>query len=108
VRPSAVALLADPADRVAAYQAAMAAAGRRTGRSTMQAARTFSAKLERAGGWEQMSRARQLDAIGKARSFASWMMVTGQLTIDADVLGRVCLRLGTSARTFCPMHTPGS
>ena len=30
------------------------------------------------------------------------MMVTGQLTIDADVLGRVYLRLGTAARSFCP------
>ena len=100
--PAAVALAAEHVDRVAAYQATMRATGRKTGRSTMQAARTFSVKLERAGGWDQMSRARQLDAIGKARSFASWMMVTGQLTIDADVLGRVYLRLGTSARAFCP------
>ncbi|MDP3968994.1 MAG: hypothetical protein Q8Q02_12000, partial [Nocardioides sp.] len=100
--PAAVALAAEHADQVSAYQAAMAAAGRKTGRSTMAAARTFSVKLERAGGWEQMSRARQLDAIAKARSFASWMMVTGQLRIDADVLGRVYLRLGTSARTYCP------
>jgi integrase/recombinase XerD len=100
--PAAVALAAEHIDRVAAYQAAMTAAGRKTGRSTMQAARTFCAKLERAGGWEQLSRARQLDAIAKARSFASWLMVTGQLTIDADVLGRVYLRLGTSARVFCP------
>jgi integrase len=100
--PAAVALADEHADRVTAYQASMATAGRKTGRSTMAAARTFSAKLERAGGWEQMSRARQLDAIAKARSFASWMMVTGQLTIDADVLGRVYLRLGTAARTFCP------
>jgi integrase/recombinase XerD len=30
------------------------------------------------------------------------MMVTGQLTIDADVLGRVYLRLGTAARAFRP------
>ena len=100
--PAAVALAAEHADRVTAYQVVMATAGRKTGRSTMAAARTFSVKLERAGGWEQMSRARQLDAITKARSFASWMMVTGQLTIDPDVLGRVYLRLGTSARTFCP------
>jgi integrase len=100
--PTAVALVAENADLVAAYQTAMRATGRKTGRSTMAAARTFSAKLERAGGWDQISRARQLDAIAKARSFASWMMVTGQLTIDADVLGRVYLRLGTSARSFCP------
>jgi integrase/recombinase XerD len=100
--PAAVAPAVEHADRVAAYQATMRATGRKTGRSTMQSARTFSVKLERAGGWDQMSRARQLDAIGKAHSFASWMMVTGQLTIDADVLGRVYLRLGTSARAFCP------
>lgn len=100
--PAAVALAAEHIDRVSAYQEAMDAAGRKTGRSTMQAARTFSIKLERAGGWDQMSLARQLDAIAKARSFASWLMVTGQLRIEADVLGRVYLRLGTSARTFCP------
>ncbi len=100
--PAAVALTAEHADRVASYLTAMRATGRKTGRSTMAAARTFSVKLERAGGWDQMSRARQLDAIAKGRSFASWMMVTGQLTIDADLLGRVYLRLGTSARSFCP------
>lgn len=100
--PAAVTLAAAHADRVAAYQIAMRATGRKTGRSTMQAARTFSTKLERAGGWDQLSQTRQLDAIGRARSFASWMMVTGQLTIDADLLGRVYLRLGTSAQAFCP------
>ena len=100
--PAAVALASHHVDLVAAYERAMRAAGRRTGRSTMQAARTFCMKLERAGGWEQMSRARQLDAIGKARSFVSWLMVTGRLTVDADVFGRVYLRLGTAARTFCP------
>ncbi len=80
----------------------MRSAGRKTGRSTMQAARTFCTKLERAGGWAQMSRAHQLDAIRRTRSFASWLMVTGQLSVDADVFGRVYLRLGTAARTFCP------
>ncbi len=100
--PTAVALRAVDANLVAGYEMAMRAAGRKTGRSTMQAARSFCTKLERAGGWEQMSRARQLDAIRKARSFASWLMVTGRLTVDADVFGRVYLRLGTAARTFCP------
>jgi integrase/recombinase XerD len=100
--PAAVALDTGHVDLVASYETAMRAAGHKTGRSTMQAAGTFCAKLERAGGWEQMSRARQLDAIRKARSFASWLMVTGQLTVDAEVFGRVYLRLGTAARTFCP------
>jgi integrase/recombinase XerD len=100
--PAAVALRPTDVDLVAGYEMAMWAAGRKTGRSTMQAARSFYAKLDRAGGWEQMSRARQLDAIRKARSFASWLMVTGRLTVDADMFGRVYLRLGTAARTFCP------
>ena len=100
--PAAVALAPAHADRVAAYLFAMRATGRKTGRSTTQAARTFTVKLERAGGWDRLSRGRQIDAIAKARSFASWMMVTGQLTIDAAILGRVYLRLGTAARTYCP------
>ncbi len=100
--PAAVALAAGRVDLLRSYEAAMRAAGRKTGRSTMQAARSFCAKLERAGGWDQMSRPNKLDAIRKARSFASWLMVTGQLTVDADVFGRVYLRLGTAARTFCP------
>lgn len=100
--PAAVALAARHVDLVADYRAAMRAAGRKTGRSTMQAARTFCAKLEQAGGWEQMSRPRRLDAIRKARSFASWLMVTGRLTVEADVFGRVDLWLGVAARAFCP------
>lgn len=47
--PAAVALTVEHTDRVTAYQAAMSAAGRKTGRSTMQAARSFCVKLERAG-----------------------------------------------------------
>lgn len=99
--PAAVALSVLDRDRIASYEMAMRAAGRKTGRSTMAAARSFCAKLDRAGGWDRMSRARQLDAIGKARSFASWLMVTGRLTVDADIFGRVYLRLGTAARTHC-------
>ena len=29
-------------------------------------------------------------------------MVTGQLTVTAEVLGRVDLRLGIAARSYCP------
>jgi integrase/recombinase XerD len=100
--PAALVLGATNIGQVDAYLAAMGHAGRRTGRSTTQAAKSFCAKLERAGGWSQMSPAQQVDAIGKAPSFASWLMVTRQLTINADVLGRVDLRLGNAARTYCP------
>jgi integrase/recombinase XerD len=49
-----------------------------------------------------MTRARRLDAVAKARAFASWLMVTGQLRVDADVLGRLDLRLGGVAANYCP------
>jgi integrase/recombinase XerD len=100
--PAAVVLQPAHVDAVAEYLAAMRTARRKTGRSTVQAARTFCAKLERAGGWEQLSRLQQVDAIGKARSFASWLLVTGQLSVSAEVFGRVDLWLGSAARSFCP------
>jgi site-specific recombinase XerD len=100
--PAAVAFSVTDVDLVASYETAMRGAGLKTGRSTMGAARAFCSKLDRAGSWHQMSRARQLDAICKSRSFASWLMVTGQLTVDADIFGRVYLRLGTAARTHRP------
>jgi hypothetical protein len=100
--PAAVVLQAEHVDAVADYVAAMRAGRRKTGRSTLQAARTFRAKVQRAGGWERLSRSEQVDAIGKARSFASWLVVTGQLTVSAEVFGRVDLWLGNAARTFCP------
>ena len=100
--PAAVAPDAGHVDLVDDYVAAMRAAGRKTGRSTVRAARTFCAKVERAGGFERMSQPHQLDAVRKARAFASWLMVTGRLVVDADVLGRVDLRLGNAARNFCP------
>ena len=87
--------------RVEAYLAAMKFAQRRTGRSTVQAAKAFCTKIERSGGWDHMSRAEQIDAIAKARSFVSWLLVTTQLTISADLLGRLDLHLGHAARSYC-------
>ena len=100
--PAAVTLSPDHADQVERYLVAMRSAGLRTGRSTTQAARTFSAKIQRAGGFDQLSLAAQIAAIDKARSFAQWLMVTGQLTVPAPLLGAVYLRLGTAARIHCP------
>ena len=71
--------------------------------STVQAARIVrreAATRRRLGAAER--RCPAVDAIGKARAFASWLMVTGQLTVDAEVLGRVDLWLGNAARLYCP------
>src|SRR5512132_3727798 len=103
--PAALALAAEDVDLVADYVTTLQRAGLRTGRSTVQtvqAAKSFCAKLQRSGGWSELSRARQIDAIRKARAFTSWLLVTSQLTVTADVLGRVDLRLGNAARTHCP------
>jgi integrase/recombinase XerD len=100
--PAAVVLQLAHVDAVADYGAAMRTARRQTGRTTVQAARTFCAKLERAGGWEQLSRSQQVDALGKARSFASWLMLTGRLSVSAEVFGRVDLWLGHCRSDLLP------
>jgi hypothetical protein len=53
--------------------------------------------------------------VAKARSFASWLMVTGRITVDAELLSRTDLRRGIPARQLCPRttsdslkHVPGS
>ena len=79
----------------------MRAADRRTGRSTTRAARSCQAKIGRAGGWGRLNRAEQLDAVVKAPSFASWLMVTGRITVDAELLSATDLRLGNAARLYC-------
>ena len=100
--PAAVTLSAEHVDQVDRYMAAMRMAGRARGRSTRQAAGGFFAKLERAGGFDRLPLAAQVDAVDKARSFAQWLMVTGQLVAAADLLGAVALRLGIAARLWCP------
>ena len=75
--------------------------GRKTGRSTTQAAHTCQAKIRRAGGWGGLTAEQQLDAVAKAPSFTSWLMVTGRITVDAELLSRTDLRPGIPARRFC-------
>ena len=92
---------ADDASVVADYLAAMRAAGRKTGRSTIQAAHTCQAKIGRAGGWAGLTAEQQIDVVAKARSFTSWLMVTGRITVDAELLSGTDLRPGLPARQFC-------
>ena len=99
--PATVSLADDDIDLVDAYVAAMQSVGNKTGRSTVQAAKTFCVKMARAGGFAQLSRPQQLDAVAKARSFCSWLMLTGRLVVDPVVLGSLDLRLGGIARRFC-------
>ncbi len=101
--PAPLVLDGDDAIVVERYLAAMHAADRRTGASTTQAASTCQSKIRRAGGWRQLTPAAQLDTVRKARSFTSWLMVTGQIGVDAELLCDTGLRLampdGCSART---------
>ncbi len=100
--PAPLVLEDDDAMVVERYLAAMGAAGRRTGASTTQAARTCQSRIRRGGGWNQMTRAAQIDAVRKARSFTSWLMVTGQIGVDAEQLYDTGLRRGNAGRLFCP------
>ena len=91
---------------VARFVAARRAAGLTAWRRTQQAAQTFWARLQRAGGWTEIPRAQQVEATRQAPVFAAWLMVTGQLTVTADVLSRVNLQLGMAACHACPdAHT---
>ncbi len=106
--PAALALSNPSTDLLEAYLSAMRGLDRKTGRSTTQAARSFCAKLERSGSWEQLSLAQQSDAITKARSFVSWLLVTGRLTIAAELMTDVdCAWASSRARTAL-RPTPGS
>jgi len=100
--PAQLVLEDDDAIVVERYLAAMGAADRRTGASTTQATRTCQSRIRRGGGWNQMTRAAQIDAVRKARSFTSWLMVTGQIGVDAEQLCDTGLRLGNAGRLFCP------
>ena len=100
--PAALALLSQRRDQVEDYVRAIRCLGRGCGRTKVQAARSFAAKLQRAGGWHRLTVDEQVDAIVKARAFASWLIVTGQLTVTPEVLGRVDLQLGHAARNYCP------
>jgi hypothetical protein len=78
--PATLVLTATSDDLVKDYLSAMSKARRKTGRFTLMAARSFCGKLERAD-WSTLPPAQQVDAISKARSFASWLLITGRLTI---------------------------
>ena len=97
-----LALTASRTEQLEQYFAAMKHLQRKTGKSTTMAARSFSAKLERADGWEHLTLTEQVAAVTRARSFASWLMVTGQLDVTAELLGLVDLRLGIIARNHQP------
>src|ERR1700739_3686226 len=99
--PAAQSQVADDTSVVEHYLTARRAAGRQTGKSTTQAAHTCQAKIHRAGGWGGLTAEQQLDAVVKARSFTSWLMVTGRITVDAELLSRSDLRAGVPARSFC-------
>jgi integrase/recombinase XerD len=100
--PAPLVLADSDAIVVERYLAAMHVADRRTGASTTQAARTCQSRIGRVGGWNQLTRAAQVDAVRKARSFTSWLMVTGQIGVDAELLCETGLRLGNAGRLFRP------
>jgi len=99
--PAPLRLSGHDSDLVADYLAAMRSAGRRTGRSTTQAARTAQARISRLG-WNRMTGEQQVDVISKARSFGSWLMVTGRLQVTASLVSQLNLHLGNAARLFRP------
>jgi hypothetical protein len=106
--PAALALVPAHRDQVDDYLAALKQLSKGCGRSTVMAARSFAGKLQRAGGWDRLTIDQQIDAIVKARAFASWLIVTGRLTVGATSwAGSICGWV-TPPATTVPTRTGGS
>jgi integrase/recombinase XerD len=102
--PAAIPLSGDEQDVVEHYCAELRRLGLRPWRSTRSAAETFSRRL-RDNGWERRSLDEQLAMvkISHAAPFASWLIVTGRLRVDARFVVAVGLRLGHAASLYQPL-----
>src|SRR5262245_48141370 len=89
-------------DLLEAFADAQRTAGLTAWSSTMGAAATFLRRVGRAGGWTAMSPADRHATVSRAPRFASWLMVTGRLVVDADLLAATDLRLGVTAKRYLP------
>jgi len=85
-----------------AFAEALTAVGNTAWRSTLSSARTFSGRVERAGGWDHVDLETQLDWMRRARPFVSWLLINGRITATADFLAFADLRLGGTARKHLP------
>jgi integrase/recombinase XerD len=102
VSPAALALEPAAIDELDEFAAAIERVGLTAWRTTLQAARTFRGRVDRAGGWDRICLVTQLEWMGKARPFVSWLLVTGRLTASAEFLARADLRLGVTAARYLP------
>ena len=100
--PAALVLDERSLDKIDEFTRALEAMGHTASRSTVQAARTFRGRVDRAGGWDHVDTNQQLIWKRQARPFVSWLLVTGQLTATADFLAMADLRLGLTARKHRP------
>ena len=99
---AALVLTDESIDDLDAFAAALEAVGLTAWDSTLRAARAFQGRVERAGGWERVSLATQLEWMRRARPFVAWQLVTGRLTATAEFLALADLRLGLTARKHLP------
>jgi site-specific recombinase XerD len=87
---------------VDAFETALRERGLTAWRSTLQAARTLTGRIERAGGWPQVETDTQVAWARRSRPFVSWLLLTGQITATAEFLAACDLRLGVTARSLLP------
>lgn len=71
-------------------------------RTTVGAARTFTGRVQRSGGWDQVPLDTQLEWMRRARPFVSWLLLTGRITPTVDFVALADLRLGVTARRLLP------
>jgi integrase/recombinase XerD len=102
--PAAIPLSGDEQDLVEQYCAELRRLGLRPWRSTRSAAETFSRRL-RNNGWAKRNLNQQLAMVktSHAAPFASWLIVTGRLQVNARFVVAVGLRLGHAAALYQPV-----
>jgi hypothetical protein len=102
--PAPQPLTAEEQDVLDQYCSELRRLGLRPWRTTRSAAATFSRRL-RNGGWQHRRLAQQLALVkvSHAAPFASWLIVTGRLRVDARFVVAAGLRLGHAASPYQPL-----
>jgi integrase/recombinase XerD len=102
--PAPLPLTTDEQDVLDQYRAELRRLGLRPWRTTRAAAATFSRRL-RGDGWQQRNLPQRLALVkvSQAAPFASWLIVTGRLRVDAQFVVAAGLRLGHAASLHQPV-----
>ena len=83
--PAALDLDDQSLDNLDEFSVALTAVGLQAWRSTLGGARTFQGRVDRAGGWDHVALATQLEWMRRARPFVSWALLLDPWVVSERV-----------------------